>query len=186
MSILALPYLPLFKAQVAPSSGGPDPLSALRDIHLPEPVSLWPPAIGWWVLAMAVIVIVAIALGLWLQQRRRNRYRRIALTELQQSLSANADCASKAISVMSLLKRVALRAYPDLNLAPYSGERWYQFLTTSMDAKADSVLEELLSRRLYRSDPVSVEDLDKLAEFAHRWLRQHVSAEHLALPVETQ
>ena len=34
----------------------------LRDIHLPDAVSWWPPAIGWWLLA---IIIVALAYGIY-------------------------------------------------------------------------------------------------------------------------
>ena len=38
-----------------------DPLSQLADIHLPDPVSIWPLAPGWW------LVIVLILAGLcWL------------------------------------------------------------------------------------------------------------------------
>ncbi|HAU18090.1 MAG TPA: DUF4381 domain-containing protein, partial [Marinobacter adhaerens] len=36
-----------------------DPLSQLRDIHLPETGGLWPPAPGWWVLAILLIAVLA-------------------------------------------------------------------------------------------------------------------------------
>jgi len=32
-----------------------NPLVNLKDIHLPPPVSFWPPAPGWWILALLMI-----------------------------------------------------------------------------------------------------------------------------------
>jgi len=40
---------------------GQNPLDMLRDIHLPGEVSAWPPAPGWWILA-----ILSIAFILWI------------------------------------------------------------------------------------------------------------------------
>ena len=37
-----------------------DNLPELRDIHLPDGVSAWPPAYGWWVMLAAVIAIFLI------------------------------------------------------------------------------------------------------------------------------
>ncbi|MBV1912177.1 MAG: DUF4381 domain-containing protein, partial [Cycloclasticus sp.] len=34
----------------------------LRDIHLPDAITWWPPAIGWWLL-LAVIIVAAF--GCW-------------------------------------------------------------------------------------------------------------------------
>ena len=42
----------------------------LRDIHLPEPVSWWPPAPGWWLLAGLLILLAVGALLVWRWYRR--------------------------------------------------------------------------------------------------------------------
>jgi hypothetical protein len=36
-----------------------DPLQQLKGLHLPTEPSWWPPAIGWWVLAIIVVVLLA-------------------------------------------------------------------------------------------------------------------------------
>jgi len=46
-------------------------LEQLRDIHLPQAVHWWPPAPGWWILAL-----VSLALITWLYRSGRARYRR--------------------------------------------------------------------------------------------------------------
>ena len=42
-----------------PQAQAPNPLDQLRDIHLPEPISWWPPAPGWWILAVASCALLA-------------------------------------------------------------------------------------------------------------------------------
>ena len=49
-------------------TSGIDPLSALRDIHLPPEPGFWPPAPGWWILAL-ILVLVASALALVAEER---------------------------------------------------------------------------------------------------------------------
>ena len=51
----------------------PDPLAQLRDIHLPEPIGWWPPAPGWWLLAL-VFLSALIYVALWWRQRRARLY----------------------------------------------------------------------------------------------------------------
>ena len=52
----------------------------LRDIHMPNLISWWPLASGWWVLLGVVVATVTIAgaIGWW---RKRHRVRRAALRE---------------------------------------------------------------------------------------------------------
>jgi hypothetical protein len=49
----------------------PDPLAALRDIHLPEAVSFWPLAPGWWI-ALGIMVGLAVAILALIVLRRRS------------------------------------------------------------------------------------------------------------------
>jgi len=45
-----------------------DLIARMRELHLPDPVGWWPPAPGWWV--VAVLVAIALVLG-WHVWRRR-------------------------------------------------------------------------------------------------------------------
>lgn len=104
---------------------GPDPLAQLRDIHLPAPVSWWPPAPGWWLLA--AVILVALVAGVW-WWRRRTRLRRAALAELDRLVRARPAPAALAVEVSALLRRVALVRHGRTAVAGLHGRAWVDFL----------------------------------------------------------
>lgn len=110
-------------------------LSQLRDIHLPAPISWWPPAPGWWLLA---VLAVAIVLGLVVMVRRRQRdnWRRSALLELaqlRQQYDLQLSAPQAIVSRLSvLLRRVAISCFPREEVAMLSGDKWLAFLDRSM------------------------------------------------------
>lgn len=105
-----------------------DPLSALHDIHLPEPGGFWPPAPGWWLVALAALILVAVAALLLMRKRRRNRWLRQALRELDEAGQGRPPAGHQLRQLNHLLKRAARARYPAQHPESLSGERWIAFL----------------------------------------------------------
>ena len=103
-----------------------DPLAQLRDIHLPEAVSWWPLAPGWWVLGTLLIAGLAYMVHFFWQRHHAFTYRRQALQQLKQL--PNNSQHHRITALMALLKRVAVSAYPALNLSSRSQAEFIAFL----------------------------------------------------------
>lgn len=105
-----------------------DPLSQLRDIHLPPAVGDWPPAPGWWLLAFLVIGFI-VAVGMWLVRRHRRRaWRREALAVLPDPKAASRHDIAYYSELNQLLKRAARVCCPGAGTDGMSGESWRSFL----------------------------------------------------------
>lgn len=105
----------------------PDPLAALRGIHLPDAVSLWPLAPGWWIaLAFGVGAVVA---GIVVVRKRRASLAHHALAALEELDPSREDFQSLATSVSALLRRVALRRFGRDRVASLHGPAWQEFLS---------------------------------------------------------
>ena len=103
----------------------------LRDIHLPDAVSWWPPAPGWWLLLGLVALLVFAAFRRW----RRGRGRRAAVCHARRELAAirqtfrlRPDRAGLARALSALLRRLAMSLYGRRDAAALTGEDWLAFL----------------------------------------------------------
>ena len=130
-------------------------LSQLRDIHLPVPVSWWPPAPGWWLLAVLVPVIV-LGMYIMVRRRQRNAWRRsalIELTQLRQQYQSQPSTPQIIVNGLSvLLRRVAISYYPREEVAMLSGDKWLAFLERSMGAPFKPEHRHLLTVAPYAPD----------------------------------
>lgn len=156
----------------------PDPLQELRDVHLPDPISWWPPALGWWMVLAGLIVMVGLAF--WARSyRQRTRIRRAALAQFEhvkQHYAVNADDQWAITEVSNLLRRYALAVFPRTDVAGLSGQSWLKFLDTtgSTNQFSDGPGQALRSGPYQSHGSLSASDLFPLVE---RWIRQvHLSA----------
>jgi|SRR5690554_2831618 len=154
-----------------------DPLAQLRDIHLPEPTSIWPLAWGWWLLlGLLVCALLGGAYTLF-QRRRKNRYRHLAEAELEhawQRWQKQADPARHLQELAIILRRTALSAFPRQGLAAVRGLDWLVFLDATLpDSQRDfcqGVGRALLDGPYQPHPQVDIAGLHQLVQ---RWVRQH-------------
>jgi len=149
-----------------------DPLARLRDIHLPEPVSWWPPAPGWWIVALVLLAALSMVIYFVSRSRRRTRYRRLALRELHDLTATEKDTRALLEKTSALLRRVAIQAYGRQQVAPLSGTAWLAFLDRT--GKTDQFSRgagKILGSALYQASPEA--DPDGIRQVAEQWIRGH-------------
>ncbi len=147
-----------------------DPLSQLKDIHLPASGGFWPPAPGWWLLALLVLLALAGLAWLLHRRRRRNRWLRLAKTELSGLEHQASQEPQWFAQLNSLLKRAARQRYPDKHPESLSGEAWVAFLlaTAPNDRIASRPIVEAIVHSSWQ--PKASADPRQATEFARSWL----------------
>jgi hypothetical protein len=152
----------------------PDLLSQLRDIHAAAPVSWWPPAPGWWALALLVLVLLA-----WMGRRVLARYRvhqrRKQMLGWIDHLNATIDPKRYPQEYLSTLNRifklVALRAFPHQQCALLNGKEWADFLVEKINKPGSSESLGVLATGPY--DPAPRFDPDHMSELTRYWIKRH-------------
>jgi hypothetical protein len=153
-------------------------LAQLADIHLPEPVSYWPPAIGWWILAAIALVLLVILFRKYASRARQQKICQYAVAELQrcydsysQADSANSD-QSKLDYVNqfnTVVRRVALVHYPQANAASLDGASWVDFIRQKGESSlmTDEIATALQYGRFQTKCDV---DVDAMQSFGQQWI----------------
>ena len=103
----------------------------LKDIHLPPPVSFWPPAPGWWILALLLISSLFIG-GVWFYRKHKKRKPKTEalriLKDLQILYQNSQDEVASLRNLSILLRRMALTFYDNYEVASLQGSSWLEFL----------------------------------------------------------
>ena len=151
------------------------PLQGLRDVHLPPPISLWPPAPGWWI--TLGLVMMGVILCLWiLRNRRRKQSCRLAMNELsaiKQYYETHRDDQWLIQRLSVMVRRYALARFPRTEVAGLAGMAWLQFLDRSgRTNQFTDGIGHLLSSGPYQQQSVSAAELVPLIE---QWIKQVTS-----------
>lgn len=139
-------------------------LDQLHDIVVPDPVSWWPLAPGWYVLILVAIVLMTITIARFWYRWKANAYRRIAIAEL--------DHAESVRDVSEVLRRTALANVSRRELASLTGKAWPDWLALHCPTAMPAIVHSALAEYIYRPQD-SDADLSTLKTYAANWIRGH-------------
>jgi len=153
------------------------PLLELRDIHAAPPPGLWPPAPGWWVLAILLAALLVLGL-LWLRRRiRARRFRQQVMLELDRISKRYEDSHAGLVAETGVwLRRVALHRYPAEQVASLTGSAWLEFLDATGGAgEFCNGVGQVLESGPY-SPHVPAVAADSLLDLVRSWARKNLEA----------
>ena len=150
-----------------------DPLAALNPLREPQLIGWWPLAPGWWLLLALLLLCLGVVLVFLLRRHRRNAYRRQALRQLHEIYRQYGEDQQQQRCIAAtnaLLKSVAIRAYPQKDVASASGEAWLLFLNQAL--RPEEAFDPQFSLAIYSKKSLTV-DLTAAERSAQQWIRKH-------------
>jgi len=147
----------------------------LRDIHAAAPPAFWPPAPGWWVVALLLIAILVLS-TLWLLRRYRLYRLKVDIMDEIESLSTcnNENTEEFTAHLSMLLRRIALRRYSRERVAPLTGSDWLRFLDeTGGNGDFEHGIGQILEVGPYRPQTREL-PAEALLALARRWAKQNL------------
>ena len=144
----------------------------LRDIHLPDPISWWPLAYGWWLafaLIFLLITLASMTVRKYLKPTLRKEAKRgLALIE---KTFLETDDASRCVSELSgFLRRLVLSRKPLLKSAGLTGQAWLELLDQSLkEPEFSQGAGQILLAGPYRPR-VEKEDATQLIHLCRKWV----------------
>ncbi|MBS7661020.1 DUF4381 domain-containing protein [Pseudomonas lalucatii] len=162
-----------------------NPLDQLEPLIAPAPVGWWPPAPGWWLLAL-LLPLLLWGLARLLKRLARNGgaprteqldpLRQAALAELEGLAKPyyGAEAGPWLQQLNALLKRLCRQRYPDSHSHTLSSRAWLAFLDNRCPAAGLTrwmILVEGAYRPHCRLDDKAIDGLNQAVA---TWIRKHV------------
>ncbi len=148
-----------------------NPELPLRDIHLPDPVSWWPLAIGWW-LALALVILIALLIWAVRRFNARRLLRKQALAELtniEASFGQHQNNQQLVSEISVLLRRICISRFPRAEVAGLNGEAWTSFLNTQTNSFDTETSQALISGPFQKQCDI---DSQALINASRHWIEQ--------------
>jgi len=122
----------------------PDNPLALQDIHVPEQITNYPIAYGWWILAVLLLLAIVLIIVKFKKSAKRNQIKKQALTQLKNNVDINNS------ELISLLKWAAMHYFSRVELAKLYGEALQHFLVKKLPEKHQIKFIELSNEAFKR------------------------------------
>ncbi|MBX2847951.1 MAG: DUF4381 domain-containing protein [Acidiferrobacterales bacterium] len=150
----------------------------LRGLDLPEPVSWWPLAIGWWVVIVLGLCLIAFLVFKLIKWQRKNRYRKFAQTEISKvykDWQQTQNSLQYLHSSNAILKRVTRKfeTGADSSSLGKSGNAWAETLQRYANKPLSDNTISALSTECYKAEPNV--DINHVHQQIKAWLNHHRS-----------
>jgi hypothetical protein len=159
----------------------------LKDIHLPAEVGAWPPAPGWWLLALCAIALVWLGARLWRRYRRRSTSLHSAALALfdQHAAAFQRDPQPQLLAqnINALLRRLALSC-GHAEVARLTDQAWLAFVQAHQTAaQLHPATERLLVHQPYCDKPLlNAAELSECLQPLRAWVANFAGeANHAAV-----
>ena len=148
----------------------------LRDIHLPDSVSWWPPAPGWWLLLVLLIVVGGV-IRFWLKRPPRTKLNKGAVAEINRLKArypgqlTELQCLKELSSV---LRRIGISYLGREHHAGITGQEWYRLLNDLTDEPlfTDEQMGWLVAIPYQADCNLSEQQVVGLLEQVNNWARK--------------
>lgn len=146
----------------------------LRDIHLPDEISIWPLALGWWVviaLAFASILICFLIVRQILKPTLKKQAK-TTLAEIEKKFLETEDATICITEISAFLRRVTLsqKLEPSQSKAGLKGVLWLKLLDQPLKKPEFSEgCGQILLTGPY-SKKVEPSDVGNLIHLCHKWV----------------
>ncbi len=142
----------------------------LRDIHIPNAINHFPPAIGWWILIFAT-PIVLFAIYWLIKFITRKTPIKLAKQQLQLISTNNQSDLEKIIEISILIRRTAISVHSRTKCASLAGIKWLEFLDQSMhDTEFTQGIGKCLEFINYQKTPPKNINVIELIQLTQRWI----------------
>lgn len=134
----------------------------LQPMQLPDVPDWFPLAWGWWAVLATVIISFLLV---WLLLRWNKK--RLAPKKTALRLLSHDNKPSEAIE---LVRQAALCYYPREEIAQLTGDEWYQFLDSQLNAPRFTPNQAVWQQVLYSKQPVA--NADELVQDCKDWVER--------------
>ena len=154
----------------------------LRDIHLPEPISWWPLAPGWWFIVGTILLLTA-AFFLFRYYQKKQALKKQVLAEFETICTQYEQDKNTIVllqSLSTLLRRACISFYPRSEAASLTGKSWLDFLDDTGSEKVfDTEKGRLIATAPYLSENTKLDiDSEELMQLCENWLRAQPNKNH--------
>jgi hypothetical protein len=144
----------------------------LRDIHLPEAISWWPPALGWWLLLVLIPLLIFGAWWLYKGLTRNTTVKSAKRLLATIKEDQNTDDLQKIQQLSTWLRRVSISIAPRQNSAGLTGKAWLTYLDNGVDGSpfSEGIGQCLADVQFRQSAPADL-DITGLITLCETWLK---------------